>query len=60
MALGLGLLRLRPRDFWAMTPVELGAALRPLFPAGGADPLRRGDLKRLMQQFPDIGGGEFG
>jgi uncharacterized phage protein (TIGR02216 family) len=54
MALGLGLLRLEPRAFWAMTPIELAAAMVPLFPAGG-EPLRRGDFDRLMQQFPDGG-----
>ena len=54
MALGLGLLRLSSRDFWAMTPIELAAAIKPLFPAGG-EPLARGDFDRLMQQFPDGG-----
>lgn len=58
MALGLGLLRLAPRDFWAMTPIELAAAVKPLFPAGGGEPLPRGDFERLMQQFPD--GGPYG
>ena len=58
MALGLGLLRLEPRAFWAMTPIELAAAIKPLFPAGGGKPLGRGDFDRLMQQFPD--GGSYG
>ncbi len=53
MALGFGLLRLCSRDFWAMTPKELAAATKPLFPADGGEPLRRDALERLMQQFPD-------
>ncbi|MCB1491907.1 MAG: phage tail assembly chaperone [Rhodobiaceae bacterium] len=53
MALGLGVLRLSPEAFWAMTPRELEAAL------GGATgrafravPSRQ-DLDALMQRFPD-------
>jgi uncharacterized phage protein (TIGR02216 family) len=57
MALGLGLLRLEPRAFWTMTPIELAAAIKPLFPPGG-EPLGRGDFDRLMMQFPD--GGHYG
>jgi uncharacterized phage protein (TIGR02216 family) len=52
MQLGLGVLRLSPRDFWAMTPRELEAALS----AGVAHaprPMARPDLERLMQLFPD-------
>ena len=57
MALGFGLLRLAPSQFWAMTPIELAAAIKPLFAVGG-EPLGRGDFERLMQQFPD--GGLYG
>jgi uncharacterized phage protein (TIGR02216 family) len=48
MNAGLGLLRLAPRDFWAMTPRELTAAL-------GRRPGRmsRDTLSRLMKEFPD-------
>lgn len=54
MAVGLGLLRLRPADFWSMTPQELGAALRGLLgPAHGADPMRREMLASLMRRYPD-------
>jgi uncharacterized phage protein (TIGR02216 family) len=54
MAAGLGLLRLEPKAFWAMTPRELEAALRGLFgPAGGNGPLTRVDLAELMIRFPD-------
>jgi uncharacterized phage protein (TIGR02216 family) len=52
MQLGLGYLRLSPRDFWQMTPKELAAALtaaEALLPA----PLDRNDLNKLMQLFPD-------
>jgi uncharacterized phage protein (TIGR02216 family) len=54
MACGLGLLRLRPADFWAMTPRELALALRGAagLPASGG-PLHRADLDRLMHRFPD-------
>jgi len=55
MALGLNLLRLSSRDFWAMTPIELAAAIKPLFAAGGGEPLARGDFELMMQQFPDGG-----
>jgi uncharacterized phage protein (TIGR02216 family) len=54
MHVGLGLLRLSPRDFWTMTPKEFAAA------AGrsrrGADrPPTRADLFRMMHEFPDEG-----
>ena len=52
MQMGLGALRLSPRDFWAMTPRELEAALssgEALLP----QPFRRTELDRLMQLFPD-------
>jgi uncharacterized phage protein (TIGR02216 family) len=48
---GLGLLRLSPRDFWAMTPVEFAAAAG--LSRGGALPPTRADLSRLMREFPD-------
>ena len=48
MRLGLGFLRLSPREFWAATPREIAAAFGPR-PAG----LTRNDLLTLMQQFPD-------
>lgn len=54
MAIGLGVLGLVPAALWAMTPRELDAALRGRFPsAGGNEALTRGELGRLMQQFPD-------
>jgi uncharacterized phage protein (TIGR02216 family) len=54
MAAGLGLLRLRPADFWSMTPRELDAALRGLLgPADSGEPLPRAALAALMHRFPD-------
>ena len=55
MALGLGVLKLSPRDFWAMTPAELAAAARGLNGrAGGPAPLGRSEFERLMARFPDM------
>lgn len=53
MAFGLGILRLAPRDFWAMTPRELAAAARALRPRAGGEAPRRADLEALMRLFPD-------
>jgi len=54
MAAGLGLLRLRPADFWSMTPRELEAALRGLLgPAHLDAPLPRSVLVHLMARYPD-------
>ncbi len=52
MAIGLGLLRLPPQAFWAMTPLEFERAMRALTPARLLPP-GRGDLAALMQAFPD-------
>ncbi len=54
MRAGLGLLRIAPRDFWAMTPRELAAALDGLMGRGGmAKPLGRQGLADLMRRYPD-------
>ena len=54
MAAGLGLLRLRPADFWSMTPRELDAALHGLLgPPHGNSPLPRPALAELMARYPD-------
>jgi uncharacterized phage protein (TIGR02216 family) len=54
MAAGLGLLRLRPADFWSMTPRELDAALRGLLgPSHSGEPLPRSALADLMRRYPD-------
>lgn len=56
MRLGIGVLRLSPEDFWAMTPVELDRALEGagLAPVGGAAPGRPA-LEALMARYPDKG-----
>ncbi|MDQ0509749.1 putative phage protein (TIGR02216 family) [Angulomicrobium amanitiforme] len=52
MAFGLGRLRLSSRDFWAMTPREIAAAVEAV--AGPARaPLDRAALAALMARFPD-------
>jgi uncharacterized phage protein (TIGR02216 family) len=52
MELGLGRLGRSPREFWAMTPRELEAAVAGAIGLGSA-PLSRGDLDDLMSRFPD-------
>jgi uncharacterized phage protein (TIGR02216 family) len=49
MAMGLGTLRLPPREFWAATPREIAAG----FPKRHGAALPRGVLEHLLQQFPD-------
>jgi uncharacterized phage protein (TIGR02216 family) len=48
MQLGLGVLRLPPKEFWNATPREIAAA----FPAA-ALPMARGSLEDLMKRYPD-------
>lgn len=52
MRFGLGVLRLPPRDFWAMSPRELAAAWGAVM-GERAGPLDRRDLETLMERFPD-------
>jgi uncharacterized phage protein (TIGR02216 family) len=52
MSAGFGLLRLSPKAFWSMTPVEFERALRAVLPRRGAAP-GRAELAALMQAFPD-------
>ena len=52
MAIGFGLLRLSPKAFWAMTPIELERAMSAIRP-GRALPPGRADLAALMRAFPD-------
>lgn len=52
MTIGLGLLRLSPKDFWAMSPREFDRAVRVLFPAGDGAP-GRASFEALMRRFPD-------
>lgn len=52
MAIGFGVLRLSPRDFWAMTPREFERAAGAVLPRRGRAP-SRGELAALMSAFPD-------
>jgi uncharacterized phage protein (TIGR02216 family) len=52
MTFGLGLMRLPPAAFWAMTPKEFLAAMRAVVPEPEAQ-IERGRLAELMQRFPD-------
>lgn len=56
-ALGLGVLRLTPDVFWAMTPQEFAAVLRGTFgpPQPVAAPMTNDHLTALMRAYPDIG-----
>jgi len=51
MRIGLGVLRLSPKNFWAMTPREFAAAAGASGQRGA--PPGRGELTRMMNQFPD-------
>ena len=52
MAMGFGLLRLSPENFWAMTPIEFERAARVLLPGRVTAP-DRAELATLMRMFPD-------
>jgi uncharacterized phage protein (TIGR02216 family) len=49
MSLGLGLLRLTPKGFWSMSPIELAHAAG-LFAASAPD---RSALDTMMARFPE-------
>jgi uncharacterized phage protein (TIGR02216 family) len=51
MHAGLGVLRLSPSAFWAMTPIELRAALG--IGRAGTFALSRHALGALMRRYPD-------
>jgi uncharacterized phage protein (TIGR02216 family) len=54
MQAGLGLLRLSPETFWAMTLRELDAALRGAFGRhAGKGAMERSALSALMARYPD-------
>lgn len=53
MAVGLGVLRLAPRDFWAMTPREFASAIEGLTGGASPQPMKASGLRQLMQLFPD-------
>lgn len=52
MRFGLGVLRLPPSAFWAMTPRELGAAYQAFGVARMAPPARA-TLAAMMAAYPD-------
>lgn len=52
MRAGLQGLRLRPAEFWALTPAEL-ALMLGVEPGAGAGAMTRGALGELMARFPD-------
>lgn len=52
MGVGLGVMRLSPAAFWAMTPREFAAAVRGVAPEPTSR-FRRSRLDELMQAFPD-------
>lgn len=53
---GLGVLRLSPQHFWAMTPRELGLAIAAVR-GPVREPIDRASLDLLMARFPDSSGG---
>lgn len=53
MAFGLGTMRLPPDGFWAMTPRELAAAMRPFRRSAPVVPTRS-DVAAMMRRYPDI------
>ena len=53
MEIGLGALRLAPRDFWAMTLPELSAAAKGAGFDVGDEAMTRERLSALAAQFPD-------
>ncbi|GGE40613.1 rcc01693 family protein [Actibacterium pelagium] len=54
MRAGISGLRLRPSEFWALTPAELALMLGV---GPGSAPLSRGRLEELARAFPDSDGG---
>jgi uncharacterized phage protein (TIGR02216 family) len=53
MALGLGVLRWSPTEFWRATPRELTAAFEGLSGTRGPEAAGQADLIRMLAAFPD-------
>ncbi|WP_084021110.1 phage tail assembly chaperone [Microvirga flocculans] len=51
--LGLSILRWSPDTFWRATPRELMAAWQGLQGGRTIEPALSGDLRRLLEAFPD-------
>lgn len=52
MAIGFGVLRLSPAEFWSLSPREFAAALRGLY-GEGAPALSRATFEELRARYPD-------
>jgi len=57
LAVGLGVLRLSPEQFWKMTPREFAAALRGIYGEPQV-PFERATLEALAARYPDRGQSE--
>ncbi|WP_299651722.1 rcc01693 family protein [uncultured Jannaschia sp.] len=55
MTAGIRGLRLRPAEFWAMTPADLAFLLGH---GDGKSPLDRNGLESLIRRFPDKAGNQ--
>lgn len=53
MEFGFGVLKLSSDQFWALTPVELEAAMRAHSGSTRQAPLTRPALGALMERYPD-------
>jgi uncharacterized phage protein (TIGR02216 family) len=53
MTLGLSILRWNPDTFWRASPRELMAAGQGLYGGRSVEPALSGDLRQLMEAFPD-------
>lgn len=49
---GVQRLRLRPHEFWALTPAEFALMLGQ---SGGVAPMGRAELEALLADYPDEG-----
>lgn len=58
MRIGLGVLRLSPRAFWAMTPIEFERAVG-VSASGGDTPPRWEEMDAMMRAFPDTAAREI-
>ncbi|MEE1611220.1 phage tail assembly chaperone [Microvirga sp. CF3016] len=58
LTLTLSILRWSPETFWRATPRELVAAWDGLQGTRKSEPALSGDLRRLMNAFPDEGSDE--
>lgn len=57
MAFGFGVLKLSSRDFWALTPRELAAAIDGARGHGAVPPMDRARFEALLARYPDPAAG---